>query len=143
MLTPTPSSPSGPSPILFVCDDADHRELYGVGMRAHGMAPTFITTIDHARAILRHGGVPVVILHMPADDVEWWNECGDIIRSGTPTIVLTAHVRADGRGRRQTAATGCAAFIAAPCTPIELVRIVERVLAGERGMVWPEVVAGV
>jgi DNA-binding NtrC family response regulator len=136
VLAPT----TGPSPILFVCADADHRELYGVGMRAHGMAATFITTIDHARAILRHGGVPVIILHMAADDAGTWSECGDIIRSGTPTIVLTAHVRADGRSRRQAAAAGCAAFIAAPCTPIELVRIVERVLAGERGVVWPEVV---
>jgi hypothetical protein len=54
--------------------------------------------------------------------------------SGVPLIVLTSLIRPDRLNRRRARAIGCAAFVAKPCSLIQLVDVVSLVRRGVRGL---------
>jgi CheY-like chemotaxis protein len=51
-----------------------------------------------------------------------------------PLIMLTSLIRPDGAHRRKARALGCAAFVAKPCSLLQLVDVVLRVRRGSRGL---------
>ena len=124
--------------ILFICADTDTREMYGAGLRQVGILPVFVDSVSRALAFYRQVAVPLTVLHLEPDTPAAWDECSQLISADVPVVVLTAHVRSEGRTRRLAAAGGCAAFIAEPCAPSELADIVRRVAEGERGIAWPD-----
>ena len=118
--------------ILLVDDLPDDREIYGYGLTLLGFGVTLLTIAEI--------GVPAeppdaIVLHLQGS--EGWTACDRLasLYPAVPVLLITAAVRPDGAHRRRAQATpNCAAFVGKPCTHLELAAVVERVLAGERGI---------
>lgn len=124
---------------LFVSGDADHRELYVPALRHAGYGATVINGIVRAAERLRRLPADAVILHLERDDDSAWQDCRVLIEAAkqAPVVMITSWVRPDAANVRRSMAVGCAAFVAEPCVPTDLVLVLQRVLAGERSLEWP------
>lgn len=111
-------------PGLLTLEEQNVRVGVGIGTTVHN-----VDAVDHEvfKASGQRCGLRVSGDYM-------CNECASLTASasGTPVVVLTAWVAADGRFRRLAFGIGCAAFIAKPCDAQVLVAVLRRVLEGER-----------
>ena len=122
--------------VLLVDELADDRAIYETGLRFLGFDVTVAASLSD---VLEHAGerrLDVIVLHLGTGQ---WHLC-DALRDHPPTrevpvIVITAHVRPDRLNRDRALATpNCVAFIGKPCTHEDIAAVIERVLAGERGI---------
>jgi hypothetical protein len=69
-----------------------------------------------------------VILHLERDDEGVWRECGLLVEVAkpAPVVLITSWVRPDAANVRRCMSIDCAAFVAEPCIPSDLVAIVQR-----------------
>ena len=118
--------------VLLVIDDRDEAEMY-----AHGLTPDFEVKVVPSDADLRGHHVDLIVTD---DGGETYGPAWQVLErfcaseNWPPTVLLTAHIRADRAVRERVARIGCAAFVAKPCTPTALARVLHRVLCGERGI---------
>src|SRR5262249_42313351 len=98
-----------------------------------------VSSVSRAADRLRRLPVDAVILHLERDDDGAWRDCGILVEAAKPAPVglITSWVRPDAANGRRCMSSGCAAFVAEPCVPSDLVAIVQRVLTGERQLEWP------
>ena len=128
MILPTMGTPK----VLLVIDDHDEAEMY-----AHGLTPEFEVKVVPTDADPTGDRVDLIV----ADDGgetsgPAWQVLERFCASedSPPTVLLTAHIRADRAVRARLTRIGCAAFVAKPCTPMGLASVLHRVLRGERGI---------
>jgi DNA-binding response OmpR family regulator len=126
-----------PTKVLLVSDNDDERELYESGLALHGFAVRSARLEDIPKGIDGHQP-GLLLLSLRLGDDETWRRleeigCGSHL--GVPGVLLTGSIRGDAANRLRAADGGCAAFVAKPCTPDALARVLRSVLAGERGLV--------
>jgi CheY-like chemotaxis protein len=124
---------------LFVSADPDHRDLYVPVLRRAGYRVSVVSDVSHAADRLRRLPADAVIMHLERDDERAWKECGLLVETArpAPVVLITSWVRPDAANVRRCMSIDCAAFVAEPCVPSDLVAIVQRVLTGERQLEWP------
>jgi two-component system cell cycle response regulator DivK len=119
--------------LLLVEGDADSREMYAEFLRYHGLQPIPGATVSDALTIAPHADVIVTETLIPGhmDGIEFIARLKrDASTKTIPVIVLTACAWDTERERAEKA--GCDVFLAKPCLPDELLRVVRRVLASSR-----------
>ena len=94
-------------------------------------------TIAEAAALLEMEAVPdVIVMELLPEPAEAWAfielRCADA--PDVPLIILTSLIRPDRLHRRKARALGSAAFVAKPCSLLQLVDVVLRVRRGSRGL---------
>ena len=125
-----PAPVLGPS-VLIADDDPDQRQLYAAYFAWRGFRVR--TASDGEIAVLRAlESVPdVVIMDLSMPRVDGWEATrrlrSDPRTAHVPIVACTAH--AFGAPVERALAAGCDAYVVKPCTPPELFREVERLLA--------------
>jgi CheY-like chemotaxis protein len=102
-----------------------------------GFETTAAATVVHARGVLQAAERPDIIVMelLPEPGMAWAfieQQCAD--GSGAPLVVLTSLIRPDRLNRLRARALGCAAFVAKPCSLVQLVDVVSQVHRGGRGL---------
>jgi DNA-binding response OmpR family regulator len=123
--------------VLFVYPPGPERDLYVSALREAGFETTPKATVAAANECLQKEERPdVVVMELLPDPIEAWTfvEQRCRIHSGVPLIILTSLVRPDRLNRRRARAIGCAAFVAKPCSLVQLVDVVSLVRSGVRGL---------
>jgi DNA-binding response OmpR family regulator len=122
--------------VVVVSRDPDICDMYVEVFRVRRIPSLSAANAQDARKLAATVPVAVVLVDVLAESE--WRECAALVAedalAGVPVVVLTGWVSADGHFRDLTAAIGCAAFIAKPCPAEVVVRIVEQVRRGERGI---------
>jgi len=126
------------SNLLLVSSNADFREIYTFGLRRVGLQAEAVDACDEAAAVLERLRFDVLVFHLGHDE-SGWTHCAFLLNLAgpAPVILLTGWIHPDGRTARKAFDLGCAAFVIEPCLPDDLAAIIERVVAGERGIEWP------
>jgi DNA-binding response OmpR family regulator len=111
--------------------------LYVSGLREAGFEVSAEPTVTAATTLLRTGETPdVIVTELMPEPIEAWifigRRCADA--ADVPVIILTSLIRPDRSNRRRARALGCAAFVAKPCSLLQLVDVVSRVRRGSRGL---------
>jgi CheY-like chemotaxis protein len=123
--------------VLFVYAPGLERDLYVSALRQAGLEITAQPTVTDATTLLRTGETPdVIVMELLPEPIEAWafieQRCADA--PDVPIIILTSLIRPDRSNRRRAHALGCAAFVAKPCSLLQLVDVVSRVRRGSRGL---------
>ena len=115
--------------LLLVQGDIDSREMYAEFFRYHGFQPIAVATVSDALNVAPYADVIVTETLVPGhmDGIEFLTRLKRDARTRTiPLIVLTVCAWDTERERAEKA--GCDVFLAKPCLPDELLRVVRRVL---------------
>lgn len=123
--------------ILLISGNDDEIELYTLGLGHESVDVTPARTPDEALGALTARRFDAVVYQLDASSEESWSFCESLRQEAAPSlplVVLTAHVRPDGRNRDRARQIGCAGFVAKPCPPERLAQILSRVVGGERGL---------
>jgi len=115
--------------LLLVQGDADSREMYAEFFRYHRFQPIAVATLSDALTIAPQADVIVTETLIPGymDGIEFIARLKRDARTRTiPLIVVTVCAWDTERERAEKA--GCDVFLAKPCLPDELLRVVRRVL---------------
>lgn len=124
---------SDPVRVLLIDDNPGDEELYTRGLQMEGFRVEDVDKDERLAAIVESSDADVVVFHL--NGIFMWDACERVSKTArAPIILLTAHVRPDRANRDRARDLGIAAFVAKPCTPEELARVIRRVLAGERGL---------
>lgn len=123
--------------MLFVYPDGPDRDLYLSALAEAGFETTRAATVADAAALLDMEAPPdVIVMELLPEPAEAWafieRWCANA--SSVPLIVLTSLIRPDRAHRQKARALGCAAFVAKPCSLLQLVEVVFRVRRGGRGL---------
>jgi DNA-binding NarL/FixJ family response regulator len=92
-----------------------------------------VQSADEALRLLRQFRVRIVVLHASAGS--GWQECTRVLGCGSPVAMVVDAIEPESTGRYLSA--GCAAVIAASCTPDEVTAALARVADGQRDVVCP------
>lgn len=122
--------------VLLVTDSEEERDLYTSALPMYGFRVSS-TNLADIRAVVDRLRPDVLVLNIRLGADSTWAlleeiQCGGMLR--VPGVLVTGSVRPDAANRLRASANGCAAFVATPCTPAALARILLSVLAGERGL---------
>ena len=123
--------------VLFVYPHGPDRDLYVSALREAGFEIGAEATVTDATALLHTGETPdVIVMELLPEPIEAWafieRRCADAPE--VPLIILTSLIRPDRSHRRRARTLGCAAFVAKPCSLMQLVDVVSRVRRGSRGL---------
>jgi CheY-like chemotaxis protein len=123
--------------VLFVYPGGPDRDLYLSALGEAGFETTAEATVAAAATLLMTGyATDVIVMELlPEPDMAWTfieQRCTD--SSDVPLIILTSLIRPDRANRKRARALGCAAFVAKPCSLVQLVDVVSRVRRGSRGL---------
>jgi DNA-binding response OmpR family regulator len=123
--------------VLFVYPTGPDRDLYVSALSEAGFETSAEATVAAAATLLISGYVTDVIVMelLPEPDEAWAfieQRCAD--SSDVPLIIITSLIRPDRANRKRARALGCAAFVAKPCSLMQLVDVVSRVRRGGRGL---------
>jgi DNA-binding NtrC family response regulator len=126
------------SNLLLVSNNADFREIYTFGLRHAGLWTEAVEGCDEAAVAIGRLRIDVLMFHLGHDE-SGWTHCAFLLNLArpAPVILLTGWIYPGGRTARKAFDLGCAAFVIEPCVPDDLAAIIERVVAGERGIEWP------
>jgi DNA-binding response OmpR family regulator len=95
-----------------------------------------VSADDAQRAVSLLQCQPFRAVIIDVDRASDWPVCQAIAAAAavavTPAIAMCAWTARDGRYRMRAFDSGCAAFVAKPCSPDTLLRTVERLDSGER-----------
>ena len=132
MQTLGPSTPRSRAALLLVCPPGVDREVYVAALAVSGF---IIETVDDvssaAHSLERITSPDIVVTDLLPRPQDTWA----FVEQMSPTaavVIFTALIRPDGLNRRRARHLGCAAFLAKPCSPRQLVDVVTRVQDGER-----------
>lgn len=125
MSGPTSGVRTKTSVVLFVEDNVDLREVYGIALRDAGLLVAEAATIAEARVIAPRLLPDLVVLDRYLADGDAWSVAralkADPLTRAAPILGFTA---SKGRGDVEGAlVAGCDAFLEKPCTPEQLVRL--------------------
>jgi DNA-binding response OmpR family regulator len=123
--------------VLLISDHDDEREMYQSGLAAYGFM-VVTAGLDGIAAGVERFRPRVLLLSLRLGDDETWQRLEEIgcgSRLGVPGVLLTGSIRGDAANRLRASGGGCAAFVAKPCTPEALARVLRSVLDGQRGLV--------
>ena len=123
--------------VLFVYPSGPDRDLYLSALAEAGFQTTAEATVAEAVAVLQMEAPPdVIVMELLPEPAEAWafieRRCTDAPE--VPLIILTSLIRPDRAHRQKARALGCAAFVAKPCSLVQLVDVVTRVRHGSRGL---------
>lgn len=94
------------------------------------------TVADAAAWLAREAPPDVLVMELLPEPAEAWafieRRCADVPE--VPLIILTSLIRPDRLHRQKARALGCAAFVAKPCSLLQLVGVVLQVRRGGRGL---------
>jgi len=122
-------------PSLLVSQDDDVVDLYVLALRTARVGLISVGAVDEALQLVRDRSISAVIVDV-ADPGADWHACRALraaMPAEVPLVVLTGWI--DSHAREQAAAIGCAAFVAKPASPEQLLDVLRRVRGGERGIV--------
>jgi DNA-binding NtrC family response regulator len=126
--------------IVIVADEHETRELYSAQL--HGVLQCVTSEaadIASARQLIgrHHSHCDVVVIDIGRS--RNWQDCAAIARHDcVPVVVVTGWVTPDRRFRDEAFDSGCAGFVAKPCTAETLARAVVRACNGEKRMEYVE-----
>jgi len=103
-------------------------------LRSAGLFPVGVDSVDGALDLLRQFQVGMIVLHVA--DSDGWAQCARLLAIGPPVAVLVDALEPQSIDRYLSA--GCAAVIAASCTPDTLTAALCRVAAGHRDVRCPD-----
>jgi hypothetical protein len=103
-------------------------------LRSAGLFPVGVDSVDGALGLLSQFQVGIVVLDVA--DGGAWNQCARLLAGGSRVAVLVDSIQPESIDRYLS--VGCAAVIAASCTPDRLTAALRRVAAGHREVVCPE-----
>lgn len=121
--------PSGVRPsaklVLFIEDNAESRELFGLALRDAGLLVDEVVTIGEALAIAPRLAPDIIILDRYLPDGDGWDAARQLkaipALHDVPIVGFTSNVR--GRADVENAlVAGCDIFLDKGCTPTVLVR---------------------
>jgi CheY-like chemotaxis protein len=122
--------------VLFVYPAGPDRDLYLWALGEAGFEATAEATVADAAALLETEAPDVIVMELLPEPADAWafieRRCADA--PDVPLIILTSLIRPDRSHRRKARALGCAAFVAKPCSLLQLVDVVLRVRRGSRGL---------
>jgi CheY-like chemotaxis protein len=113
------------------------RDLYVSALEEAGFETTPQATVMDAVPLLERGWpLDVIVMELLPSPTEAWAfiERRSADFPDVPLIILTSLIRPDGSNRRKARALGCAAFVAKPCSLVQLVDVVSRVRSGSRAL---------
>ncbi|MEO7270902.1 MAG: hypothetical protein ABIX28_23550 [Vicinamibacterales bacterium] len=122
----------------MIAASEDDQELYAAGLSQCGFR-TVCVEPRGVRASISAVAPAVIVLHLGLPENVGWRICETLLRDPVcapiPLIVLTAAIRPDGRNRSKARGfRNCAAFVAKPCDPQNLARVIRIGLSGDRGV---------
>ena len=125
--------------VLVVAASQDDRDMYFAGLQAAGFAVACSGIHLDVAAVARQLDPSVVVAVLERPERDGWNTCIALHlephTAHIPIVILTAAVRPDGVNRLLARRLpNCAAFVAKPCDHIAMAHVLQRVLAGERGI---------
>ena len=122
------------TPILFVCAAGPEREVYVRELVDAGFVTVVAEDTVAAKDKFKEFQTPAVAVLdlLPRPDLAW--ALAERLVPTTSVIILTSLIRPDRANRQAARRLGCAAFIAKPCSPRQLLDVVHRVQHGERGL---------
>ncbi len=122
------------TPILFVGAAGPEREVYVSELARAGFVPLLAEDAANVNDQLERWPTPgVIIVELVATSKLAWALAARFA-AAIPVIIVTALIRPDGANRLRARRLGCAAFIAKPYSPRQLIDVVGRVQRGERGI---------
>ena len=131
------STPSAEARVLFVYPAGPDRDLYLSALGKAGFATTVEATVADAAAVLQAEAPPdVIVMELIPEPAAAWAfiERRRADAPDIPLVILTSLIRPDRAHRTRARALGCAAFVAKPCSLLQLVDVVSRVRRGGRGL---------
>jgi two-component system, cell cycle response regulator DivK len=118
--------------VLLVDDVCDSREMYAFFLRAAGYAVHEAGDGCDALEMALEFRPDVIVMDLSLPSMDGWTAiaslAGERETSTIPVVVLSAHTFPADEQRARDA--GAAAFLAKPCDPVLLARIVRQVSAG-------------
>jgi CheY-like chemotaxis protein len=136
MTSQVPPASHDARPSLLVSQDDDVVDLYVLALRTARVSLVSVSAVDEALQLVRDQSISAVIVDVanpPAD----WAACRALraaMPEDVPLVVLTGWI--DSQARQQADAIGCAAFVAKPASPEQMLEVLRRVRGGERGIVF-------
>jgi hypothetical protein len=121
--------------ILWISSPRVDREKVS-GLRSAGLLPVAVPSTESALLLLRQFRAEAVVLSVRTGRSAW-SECARLIAAGSPVVVL--HDRVDLESCERYLAAGCAAVVRASCPATELAALLQRIVAGQRGITWPAI----
>lgn len=115
--------------VLLVDDVCDSREIYAFFLRAAGYAVHEAADGGDAVAVALEFRPDVIVMDLSLPSMDGWTAitslAGNPETAAIPVVVLSAHTYPADEQRAREA--GAAAFLAKPCDPIHLARVVRQV----------------
>jgi CheY-like chemotaxis protein len=115
--------------VLLVDDVPDSREMYAFFLRAAGYAVHEAADGGDALEMALEFRPDVIVMDLSLPSMDGWTAIGTLSANpetaGIPVVVLSAHTFPADEQRAREA--GAAAFLAKPCDPIHLSRVVREV----------------
>jgi hypothetical protein len=121
--------------ILWISSPGVNREKVS-GLRSAGLLPISVPSTESALLLLRQFRVEAVVMSVSRGHSAW-DECARLIAAGSPLVVL--HDRVDLESNEQYLSAGCAAVVRESCPATELAALLQRIVAGQRGITWPAI----
>ncbi len=118
--------------VLVVDDVDDCRELYAMYLRGEGFVVDQARDGREALTRVRAFAPDVVLMDLTLPLLDGW-DVTRLLKAHPATRgihVIAVSGRVDELSRERAAAAGCAAFVAKPCTPAELVAVLARIVLG-------------
>jgi CheY-like chemotaxis protein len=123
--------------VLLVTDTDEERDLYSSSLPMYGFRVSCVDAVEEVRDAVQMLRPDLIVLNIRLGAESTW-EVLEQIRCGSaldvPGVLVTGSIRPDAANRLRASASGCAAFVATPCTPAALATILRSVLSGERGL---------
>ncbi|MDE2140922.1 MAG: response regulator [Elusimicrobia bacterium] len=124
-----------PRKIMLADDDSDNRAIAAAALTRAGFQVVQAVDGEEAVALALRELPDLILLDMSMPKLSGWDAVGRLraqpALSGAAILAYTAHAMAGDEGR--ALAAGCDGYIAKPCAPRELVRLVRERLGGEGG----------
>lgn len=121
-----------PRTVLVVDDSEDTRVMYGAYLRHVGYRVREAATGAAALVLARDEAIDLILMDIALPEMDGFEATrrlkADPETQQIPVVALTAYAIPPASER--AAEAGCAAYLAKPCTPREVVATIERVLEG-------------
>ena len=117
-----------PRRVVLLSRDSDFLAIYEFTLRESGYAVQ--TTTAPPECIAHEPDIVVVDVLGDGD----WQSVAEITACGVPVAVVTGFISPDRLYRQRALAAGASAFVLKPVTWQQLNGVIDRVLAGERGI---------
>jgi CheY-like chemotaxis protein len=121
-----------PRTVLVVDDSEDTRVMYGAYLRHVGFRVREAATGAAALVLAHHESIDLILMDIALPEMDGFEATrrlkADPETRQIPVVALTAYAIPPASER--AAQAGCAAYLAKPCTPREVVATIERVLEG-------------